>query len=72
MDVNDPAPMATLHFGPKAPVWARWSTPEGCVYHFNGSDFSFWLAIDDSSSTVYMCIFEVRPAWLRRLLEYLR
>jgi len=71
VDVNDAVPMATLHFGPKAPSWMRWGTPDGRVYHFKGGEASFWLAIDDSSNTVYMCIFEVRPAWLRQLLEYL-
>jgi hypothetical protein len=67
---NEPTPMATIAFGPRCPAWMTWErTVEGRTYHDDVGGASVWLMVDDESHSIYVGVFESRPAWLRRFAD---
>jgi hypothetical protein len=68
--VDEPVPVARLHFGPRSPAWMTWTgTTQGNMYHWTPEGASVWLAVDEQSNTAYIGVFEARPAWLRWLVD---
>ena len=69
---NEPGSLASFHLGPELSSWMKWDiTADGRVYHFDRSDTSIWLAVDDQSNAVYLYMFLHNPELLYKLRKYL-
>lgn len=67
---DEPTPMESLHFGPRAPAWMTWAgTAQGNMYHGMPEGASVWLAVDELSDTAYIGVFEARPTWLHWFVD---
>jgi len=69
---DEPAALASFHLGPKLSSWMKWdSASDGRVYHFDRSNTSIWLAVDDGADAIYLYMFRHSPDWLHKFRTYI-
>ena len=70
--VNEPGSLASFHLGPELSSWKKWdNTADGRVYHFDRSNTSIWLVVDDQANAIYLYMFLHNPGWFYKLRKYL-
>jgi hypothetical protein len=69
---DEPGLLSSFHLGPELSSWMKWDVAaNGRVYHFDRTNTSIWLAVDDESDAIYLYLFLHSPEWLYRFRKYL-
>ena len=70
--VDEPGSIASFHLGPDLSSWMKWDiTADGRLYHFDRSNTSIWLVVDDQSNAIYLYMFLHNPEWLYKIRKFL-